>query len=103
MADDTARPVAGIIDFAQLEASQLSAPLVIGAPSPNVGAVIGVDDAEADWVIPALLRRGDRLLITAGEGDGKSVLCAQIAVCAAAGLHPTARRSTTRSTCCTSI
>lgn len=41
-----------------------------------------------DWLIPGLLERGDRLLITGGEGSGKSWLSHQLAVCAAAGVHP---------------
>ena len=43
---------------------------------------------EYDWQIPDLIERGDRLLITGGEGSGKSVMTRQIAVCAAAGVHP---------------
>lgn len=43
---------------------------------------------EADWVIPGLLARGDRLVLTGSEGLGKSTLLRQIAVCAAAGLDP---------------
>lgn len=46
-----------------------------------------VDPAE-DWVIPGLLERGDRLIWTGREGLGKSVATRQIAVAAAAGLHP---------------
>lgn len=41
-----------------------------------------------DWLVPGLLERGDRLLLTAGEGAGKSVLTRQIAVTVAAGVHP---------------
>jgi hypothetical protein len=41
-----------------------------------------------DWLVPGLLERGDRVLITAGEGAGKSVLVRQFAVTIAAGLHP---------------
>lgn len=41
-----------------------------------------------DWVIPGLLARGDRLILTASEGLGKSTLLRQIAVMSAAGLHP---------------
>lgn len=41
-----------------------------------------------DWLIPGLLEKGDRLLITGGEGSGKSVLNRQLAVTAAAGVHP---------------
>ena len=40
------------------------------------------------WVIPGVLRRQGRMMIVAGEGSGKTVLLRQIAVMAAAGLHP---------------
>ncbi len=40
------------------------------------------------WVLPGLLTRGDRLILTGGEGAGKSVVLSQIAVCAAAGISP---------------
>ena len=46
----------------------------------------GCDDY--DWLVPGLLERGDRLLITGSEGVGKSILSHMIAVCAAAGVHP---------------
>ncbi|MEU1152672.1 DnaB-like helicase N-terminal domain-containing protein, partial [Streptomyces sp. NPDC005918] len=39
-----------------------------------------------DWVVPGLLERGDRLILTAGEGGGKSMLLRQIAVAVAAGV-----------------
>ncbi|MET7975796.1 DnaB-like helicase N-terminal domain-containing protein [Streptomyces mirabilis] len=41
-----------------------------------------------DWIVPGLLERMDRLILTAGEGGGKSVLLRQIAVTLAAGVHP---------------
>jgi hypothetical protein len=41
-----------------------------------------------DWVIPDLMARGDRLVLTGLEGLGKSILMRQIAMCAAAGIHP---------------
>lgn len=41
-----------------------------------------------DWVIPGLMARGDRAIITGAEGWGKTTLIRQLAVCAAAGLHP---------------
>ena len=43
---------------------------------------------ETEWVIPGLLARGDRLVITGPEGYGKSQLIRQLAVAAAAGIHP---------------
>lgn len=41
-----------------------------------------------DWVIPDLLERQDRLILTGGEGAGKTTFARQICVMAAAGLHP---------------
>lgn len=41
-----------------------------------------------NWVIPNLLEAKDRMLVTGGEGSGKSTLVRQIAILAAAGLHP---------------
>jgi hypothetical protein len=41
-----------------------------------------------DWVIPGVLERGDRLMLSAGEGVGKSTFLRQMGVLSAAGLHP---------------
>lgn len=41
-----------------------------------------------DWLIPDLIERMDRLILTGGEGAGKSTLMRQIAILAAAGIHP---------------
>lgn len=43
---------------------------------------------QPDWVVPGLLARGDRLVLTGSGGLGKSTLLRQIAVCAAAGIDP---------------
>jgi len=46
-------------------------------------------DADAyDWIVPGLLERGDRFILTGTEGAGKSTLFRQFAVTIAAGLHP---------------
>jgi len=56
--------------------------------TPTIGEFLaGVDDPY-DWVIPGLLERADRLMLTGSEGLGKSVLFRQLAVSAAAGVHP---------------
>lgn len=39
------------------------------------------------FVIPGILAKGDRLVLTAPEGWGKSSLLRQIATCSAAGIH----------------
>lgn len=45
-------------------------------------------DDEPDWLIPNLLEKRDRLILTGEEGLGKSHLLRQIAVHVAAGLDP---------------
>ena len=58
---------------------------------PNVktlAEVLSEPDDEPDWLIPGLLERRDRLVLTGTEGTGKSLLLRQIAVCGAAGTHP---------------
>jgi replicative DNA helicase len=45
-------------------------------------------DDEVDWVIPDLLAREDRFILTGVEGAGKMMMLRQIAICAAAGIHP---------------
>lgn len=47
-----------------------------------------VISVEQKWVVPNVLARGDRFLLTGFEGHGKSTLCKQWAVMCAAGLHP---------------
>lgn len=42
-----------------------------------------------DWVVPELLERRDRLMLSGIEGGGKSTFTRQIAVLSAAGIHPT--------------
>lgn len=57
-------------------------------PPPSLGRFLAEAPTEADWALPGLLERGERLIVTGGEGTGKSTLCRQVAVTAAAGLHP---------------
>ncbi len=56
--------------------------------TPTLREFLAGDDPPYDWVIPGLLERGDRLILTGSEGLGKSVLFRQISVAAAGGVHP---------------
>lgn len=56
-------------------------------PDPDFVEFMETHATEYDWLIPDVLEKRDRLLITAGEGAGKSILCAQIGVMTAAGIH----------------
>lgn len=55
---------------------------------PSLREFMDIPDEEYDWVVPGLLERSDRLILTGGEGLGKSTLFRQLAVCIAAGVHP---------------
>ncbi|WP_378734964.1 AAA family ATPase [Nocardia brasiliensis] len=41
-----------------------------------------------NWLVPGLIERTERVILTGEEGGGKSVLCSQIGACVAGGLHP---------------
>lgn len=56
--------------------------------APDLVDFVGGTDPTTDWVVPDILERGDRLVWTGTEGYGKSMLLRQIAVGAAAGMHP---------------
>lgn len=43
---------------------------------------------KTSWIVPRMIRARSRTMIVAPEGGSKSTLCRQIAVCAAAGIHP---------------
>ncbi|WIB25411.1 AAA family ATPase [Curtobacterium sp. MCSS17_015] len=49
--------------------------------------ILNIADTQ-DWLIPGLLERRDRLILTGGEGSGKSYFSRQLAIAAAAGVHP---------------
>lgn len=48
---------------------------------------------EERWIVPNLIERRDRIIITGGEGAGKSQMCLQLAVQLAAGIHPFRRET----------
>ena len=58
--------------------------------TPTVTEFLDVpaEDDTYDWIVPGLLERGDRMVLTGTEGAGKSTLFRQLAVCIAAGVHP---------------
>lgn len=57
------------------------------SPVMDMWDFLAVEDTH-DWVIPGLMERGDRVIWTASEGGGKSMMLRQIAVSAAAGAMP---------------
>lgn len=75
------------------EAGELLQKVQAGVPQVEVfvsdlDSVCDRPETEGDVVIPGLLHRGDRMLLVAGEGAGKSMVLRQLAIMAAQGLHP---------------
>lgn len=56
-------------------------------PSPTLDHLLATEET-FDWLVPGLLERGERLILTGMEGLGKSWLISQFAATLAAGLHP---------------
>ncbi len=75
-------------DLAQLVVTYDSEQPAKADLAPDLWQFISVADEPYDWLVPGLLERGDRLMLTGWEGLGKSMLSRQIAVTIAAGLHP---------------
>lgn len=69
-------------------ASVRDAGIVDDVQSITLDELLSEADDVPDWVIPGLLERRDRLMLTGEEGLGKSYMLRQIAVLAAAGLDP---------------
>lgn len=89
-ADDTDAdpfPIAqGVIEEAQAVLDGIEADGDVSALT--LGEFLDQEDEPYSWVIPGLLERGDRLILTGSEGLGKSMLLRQIAIAAASGVHP---------------
>lgn len=60
----------------------------VDVPSKTLRTFLEEEDDEPDWVIPGVLARWDRLIVTAPEGGGKSLFNRQLLARTAAGLHP---------------
>lgn len=58
-------------------------------PDPvGIQSFLDEEEDEYDWLVPGVLEKGDRLIITGGEGKGKSTLLRQISVQVSLGIHP---------------
>lgn len=53
----------------------------------SLGQILDMEE-NYDWVIPNLMERKDRLILTGHEGMGKSTMARQLLILPAAGLHP---------------
>lgn len=81
----------GVLQRAASFAADLGHATVSVDPAIEAEEFIAQINPERHWLVPNLLRRRERLILTAGEGAGKSTLLRQMAVMLAAGIHPFTR------------
>lgn len=77
----------------------VDAPIDGDAPIPGlspVGEFVTEPSPPHSWVIPGVVERGDRVMLIAGEGLGKSVVARQLCTLLAAGRHPFAPAAVVR-------
>lgn len=77
---ETVAVLQGIVDHAEADSED--------STTPTLREFLAVEDEPYDWVIPGMIERGERMILTGPEGVGKSELFRMIGVCAAAGWHP---------------
>lgn len=79
---------------ARQRAEQLRRAEVSDTLSPKPLGAILAEQVTYDWLVPDLLERKDRLVLTGHEGSGKSWMLRQMVIAMAAGVHPLAQRHT---------
>lgn len=60
-------------------------------PDPGVrrwDVFVDAGDTSYEWLIPGVLERGERVIVVAAEGVGKTYLARQVAICTAGGIQP---------------
>ncbi|SNY84279.1 replicative DNA helicase [Nocardia amikacinitolerans] len=57
-------------------------------PLMGISSFLNSVSHDHDWLVPGLLERMDRIVLTGMEGGGKTWACSQIACTLAASLHP---------------
>jgi len=78
-----------------LDAQQMALPRDVNLTAvDNVDTMIDSTDTAYHWLMPWMLERGERMMIVAPEGSGKTVLLRQLAFQAAAGCHWATNRIT---------
>jgi replicative DNA helicase len=50
--------------------------------------LLETENEDYDWIIPNVLERGERVIVVAAEGVGKTMLARQVAICSSFGINP---------------
>lgn len=80
-------PLADLMSMARNEFDSLKRQASVDMPTISLGDLLdGTDDY--DWLIPGLLEREDRLMLTGSEGGGKTTFFRQVTILAASGINP---------------
>ena len=83
------RPISASIARLRAVCDELVAYSAIGGIEPPTSLEDFLNERdEYDWLIPGLLERGDRCVVTGEEGFGKSEFTSMIGLCVAGGVHP---------------
>jgi len=86
-ASSTEIPLADLMSMARDEFEALKRQASVDMPDVSLGELLdGTDDY--DWLIPGLLEREDRLMLTGSEGGGKTTFFRQVTILSAAGINP---------------
>lgn len=88
LADSTNMPAGEKLTHARAELEHIASEYAQAVQVPTLAQILATPDTEVDWIIPGLLSRRDRFILTGEEGFGKTTLFRQIMIAAAAGIHP---------------
>lgn len=80
-------PPAEVIEMARNALADVAMPTGSIDAGPDLDAFLGEVDVY-EWIVPGFLEKHDRIILTGGEGKGKSTLFRQIAIQVAAGIRP---------------
>jgi len=85
---DIAAQLGAGVAISDVVITQSPGQVVVPDYSPDLHEILSQPEAPYDWVIPNILEKADRVVITGGEGLGKSTILRQVGVQSAIGIHP---------------
>lgn len=69
---DRSVPMDDVLDLARKVAEVAEVPTTHTEADPDLDSFLDLSDDEYNWLVPGLLERGDRLMVTGEEGRGKA-------------------------------